>query len=352
MAARRALLVAAAAAAGAAVWGGLARIGLPLGSGAPVALHGPLFVFGTFVTVIALERAVALGSGWSYAAPLLSVAGAVALLAGAPGTGRALALAAALALVAVNVAIVARQRAAFTGLMLLGSATLAAGAAAWAAGRPLFDLAPAWIGFFVLTIAAERLELSRLAPTPRWAVATLVALATAMAVSVAAGVAGVAATHRAFGGALALVGLWQLRFDLARRTLRRPGLPRYVAAGVLAGAAWLLVAGVLVAAEPLPPAGPRYDAALHAVLVGYVLSMVFAHAPIVLPAVARLELPFHPALYVPLAILHAGLVARVAGDLAGALDLRQAGGALNAAALVVFALTVVWTRRLAPRPER
>jgi len=343
--ARRVLLLTAAVAAAAAVWGGLARIGLPLGSAAPVALHGPLFVLGTFVTVIALERAVALGSGWSYAAPLLSAAGALALVAGAVGPARALALAAALALVAVNVAIVARQRAAFTLLMLLGSATLAAGAAGWTTGRPLFDLAPAWLGFFVLTIAAERLELSRLAPTPRWAVAALVALAMAMAVAVGVGLADVTAASRAFGGALALVGLWQLRFDLARRTIRRPGLPRYVAAGVLSGAAWLVVAGALLAAAPLPPAGSRYDAALHAVLVGYVLSMVFAHAPIVLPAVARLELPFHPALYAPLALLHLGLAIRVAGDLLPEIALRRSGAVLNALALLLFAAAVAWSRR-------
>ena len=36
-------------------------------------------------------------------------------------------------------------------------------------------------------------------------------------------------------------------------------------------------------------------------LLGFVFSMVFGHAPIVLPAVARLRLPYHPVLYLPLA---------------------------------------------------
>src|SRR5690606_4374588 len=109
---------------------------------------------------------------------------------------------------------------------------------------------------------------------------------------------------------------------------------------------WLVVAGLLFAAIDIEPAGPRYDAALHAVLVGYVLSMIFAHAPVILPAVARVALPFTPWLHLPLPVLHAGLLLRIAGDLAAQAGLRRAGGVLNAAALVLYAATVVAARRV------
>ncbi|WP_455133883.1 hypothetical protein [Microbacterium aurum] len=36
---------------------------------------------------------------------------------------------------------------------------------------------------------------------------------------------------------------WLLRYDVARATVRMPGLPRYVAVCLLAGYAWLAVAG-------------------------------------------------------------------------------------------------------------
>jgi len=91
---------------------------------------------------------------------------------------------------------------------------------------------------------------------------------------------------------------------------------------------------------------PRYQP----VFVGFVLSMVFAHAPIILPAVARVEVPFHPALYAPLALLHVGLLVRLAGDASGVFALRRAGGLMNALSLAALALAVLWSR--ARRPAR
>jgi len=76
-----------------------------------------------------------------------------------------------------------------------------------------------------------------------------------------------------------------------------------------------------------------------ALLVGFVFSMVFGHAPVILPAVLRVALPYSPVLYVPLALLHASLAARVAGDLAANGSWRAAGAAGNALALAVFIVT-------------
>ncbi len=334
-----------------AVLEGLDRLGVhgPVGAH-HAADHGPLFVLGTFGTVIALERAVALGARWGWSAPCTSAVAAVALLARQVGAGAWLTVVAAAALLAVNGAIVRRQAAAFTVLMGIGSAVLLAGNVAWALGRPVFEVVPAWIGFFVLTIVGERLELSRLAPTPRWARNALVAISLALVgaalfVLLRPGRAGMQAT----GALLVLVALWELSFDVARRLLRQPGLPRFAATGVLLGVGWLLVAGVLLVRQGLPAAGPAYDAVVHAVLVGFVLSMVMAHAPIILPAVARIDVTFHRLLYLPLVVLHGGLVARILGDLAGNADLRRAGGIANAVALLLLPLAIVVARRLATK---
>jgi hypothetical protein len=341
---RRGLLLVAAAAAVTGIFGGLARLGIVVAWGPEYFVaHGPLLVLGVFGTVIGLERAVALGRDWGLVAPGLGAAAAVAMLTGlawAPW----IAAGSSLALVALNAAIVQRQTAPFTWLMLLGSGVLLLGAALWALGRPVFEIVPTWIAFFVLTIAAERLELSRLAPTPRWASRTLVLLACILASSSCARALGWEPALRVLGITTGLLGAWELHFDLARRTVRRRGLPRFAALGVLLGAGWLLVTGVLLISTGLPPAGPFYDAVLHAVFVGYVLSMVFAHAPIILPAVARVDVPFTVVLYAPLAVLHLGLAVRIAGDLAGIAPLRQVGGIANAVALGLFALSVFYAR--------
>lgn len=349
---RRALLVAIAGLLVTGLLAGLARLGVLVGWGpAYAAEHGPLVVVGVFASLVSLERAVALGRPLGYLAPLGALLSSFAMLLGVRGASAALALTT-LPACAVNAAIVRRQSAAPTWLMLLASGILGAGAVAWAMSAPLLRVVPSWMAFFVLTIVAERLELSRLSPTPKSAQRLLIGLALALALAATAALARLPAATRAFGGIAACLGLWQLRFDIARRLVARGGLPRFSAVGVLSGAAWLVAAGVVLAALPLPAAGPVYDAALHAVFVGYVFSMIFAHAPIILPAVAAIDLPFTPALYAPLALLQGGLAARLAGDFAGSFELRRGGAVASVLALVLFALTVLAARarRGARRP--
>jgi len=296
--------------------GGLVRLGaaIPAPAGA-IALHGPLMVSGFLGTVIGLERAVALGRLWAYAAPLASGLGGVCLLFGLVVPGFALMVLAAALLVAASAATFARQRS-------LEMATLLAGALAWLAGN-LFLYAgqpavPWWIAFFALTIGGERLELSRyLKRTPAVRLAFLLIAVLLLITPLA---------PRVMGVVLGLLSLWLLAFDLARVTVRQGGLPRYIAVCLLSGYAWLALGGALLAAAS------AYDAALHAIFVGFVFSMVFGHAPVILPAVLRVKLPYHPVLYAPLALLHASLVVRVFIS-------TSAGAWGNAAAIALFIAT-------------
>jgi hypothetical protein len=177
---------------------------------------------------------------------------------------------------------------------------------------------PWWIAFFALTIGGERLELSRYLRRPPWAQGAFMLLAAAILVAPLA--------PRLLGALLALLAAWLLAFDLARVTVRQRGLPRYIAVCLLSGYAWLAFGGLLLATAT------AYDAALHAIFVGFVFSMVFGHAPVILPAVLRVKLPYHPVLYAPLALLHLSLVVRVfVSPLAGAWG--------NAAAIALFIVT-------------
>jgi hypothetical protein len=67
----------------------------------------------------------------------------------------------------------------------------------------------------------------------------------------------------------------------------------------------------------------------------FVLSMVFAHAPIILPAVLGKPFPFGWPLYVPVAILHVSLAVRIYADLS---VLREWAGLFNVVAIVLFGL--------------
>jgi hypothetical protein len=280
---------------------------------------------------------VAIGRLWAYLAPLAAGLGTLLGLAGAATLGAGLTVAGAAVLAAASIHVWRRQPALFTLTMAIGAAAWLGGTLFWAAGAPMHDVLPWWLAFLVLTIAGERLELSRLLKPSRPAVAFFVAIVLATVAGMVA--MGWAWRDTLFAAALLSLALWLARNDIARRTVRGRGLTRFIAVCLLSGYAWLAVgAATLLLGGGLVPGTRAYDAALHAILLGFVFSMVFGHAPIILPAVLRVQLPYHAGFYAPLAVLHLSLAVRLAGDASGQFAWVRAGGALNALALLMFVL--------------
>lgn len=322
---------------------GLARLGLevPALLQSNAAGHGALMIAAFFGTVISLERAVALRRGWPYLAPLFAGGAGAALLAGAPAAIPALlGLVAGSLLTAASGVVLLGQRALFTATLALGALCWPLGNGIWLLSADIAAAVPFWMGFLVLTIAGERLELTRFLPPRPGADRLFVALLAAICGGLALALAGDLGL-RLLGGGLLGLALWLLRHDIARRTVRQTGLTRFVAVCLLAGYAWLALGGLLALGGAFVPGAPGRDAALHAVFLGFVFSMVIGHAPIIFPAVMKVRIPYHPAFYLPLVALHLSVAARVAGDLAGIWPLRQAAGIANGAALLVFVLTLL-----------
>ncbi len=317
---------------------GLMRLGWPVPAGGWVGWHGALMVSAFFGTVIGLERAVALGRRWAFAGPLCSGLGGLGLIAGVPLPLPGILLALAAAILSAATFLLHRRQPQFHSRVLTLAAVLwlYAALAMLAGGTPL----GAWIGFLVLTIAGERLELSRFLPPSPMARRIFAIIVAGMLPAL------LWPDLSPLGVALVALALWLLRQDVARRTVRQAGLTRFIAVCLLSGYFWLAVGGVaMVAGAAWPRSG---DAALHAVFLGFVFSMVFGHAPVIFPAIVRVRLPYHPLFYLPLLALHASLALRVAGDLfdhGGAVAL---GGAFNAATLLLFVVTMlaaVWRGR-------
>lgn len=330
------------------MWGGLLRMGweLPLARPRLVALHGPLMVSAFLGTLIGLERAVALGVTWAYGGPLLSALGGVVLLAGVPGaTVPVLLTAGSLGLVAIFAVIVRRQPALFTVTMGLGALSWLAGNALWLAGKPIFSVVGWWLAYLVLTIAGERLELSRMLPQTAAARAAFVIIVVVLLLGVVLGGVGSDSGARVTGAALLALTAWLLRHDIARRTVRQAGLTRFTAVCLLSGYVWLAAGGALSLYAGGVIAGLEYDATLHAVLLGFVFAMIFGHAPIIFPAVLGVAVPFRPRFYAHLVLLHATLLLRVLGDLTAVLPLRQWGGMLGAVAVLMFLANTIWAVR-------
>jgi hypothetical protein len=339
------------------VWGGLVR--LPLGLPIPshnanwLTFHGPLMVCGFLGTVIGLERAVGLQMMWTYAAPLVTGAGAVALVAGAMGPMPLILITAGSALFAtVAMRVVQMQRSLFTTVMCAGAMAWVTGNALWWHGWTVNRVVPWWMAFLALTIVGERIDLSRFQKPSPWSQPLLWAALGLFLGGVIATALHQVAGERLTGMGLLALALWLGRFDIARRTVRQTGLTRFMAVCLLIGYVWLAVSGVLMTVFSPLESGLRYDAVLHTFFLGFVFSMIIGHAPVIFPAVLLLRPTFRTAFYAHLAVLHAGLVLRVGADLADWPHGRQWCGAINAMALALFVANTVgafvWPAKAAP----
>ena len=226
--------------------------------------------------------------------------------------------------------------------MGLGALAWVAGNLQWLSGASIFRVVFWWVSFLVFTIAGERLELGR-ALGQSSAVRSLFMLAICTVLIGAAVVAGwPPAGVRVIGIGLVALAIWLARFDIARRSISMTGLSRFMGICLLGGYLWLGFGGVLAAATGASSPGALYDAVLHSIFLGFVMSMVFAHTPVIVPAVLGVAVAYRPAFYAHVAVLHVSLVLRVVGDLVDVLGRwRVYGGLLNAVALLLFVFNTV-----------
>ncbi len=331
--------------------GGLARLGLPAPQAA-IGVHGAVMACGFFGTLIALERAVALRRLAGLTAPLAAgIGGALAWLVQETATPAQLAwLLAAVALVGLYIqAGVSRAWSLHLFVELCGALCWGAGTLAWIAG----DLAAAvigWAAFLVATIAAERRELTQMLHLSVLAQRLFVAIIVIILAAVAG--ATVAAFDIDVDGAAnagvcllwwigcAGLALWLLRWDMAPRQWASPGWRGHTAQCLSIGYGWLLTGSLLGLAGLASPAGAT-ALALHAVLLGFVLAMVFGHAPIILPALTSVRPIYSAWARTPIWILSASLVLRGAAALAGSRHWLAIAGVGHAVALGWFACVML-----------
>jgi hypothetical protein len=343
------------------ICGGLVRAGLSIPEAvagqwlAPaVQFHAFLVISAFMGTMIGIERAVAVKKRWAYAAPLASGLAGVAVLIGQPLAASSLAVLAASVFVGVNVLVVARQPVSHTWLLLLGAMAWWLGNLGFARISALHATVPWWFAFLVLTIAAERLEMTRLMrrqPGARLALFVVLAalLAGCALFDLSAVWGGVL-----YGAALVALAVWLCCFDIARRTIHASGLSRYMAICLLLGYFWLAIAGVAWCATAL--GAPLMDAALHALGLGFVFSMMLAHAPVILPAVARVKVQYSWVFYLPLALLHGSLAIRLLLRHTTLHNAWPAAATANALAILLFAATLAgsalaWRTMHPTRPD-
>jgi hypothetical protein len=314
-----------------------------------VAEHGALMTGSFFGTLIAVERAVALRQWWTYVPAWLCGMSLLALLAGMVSAAFFLLAVGGCGMMGVFGWLLHRYRSFPFALMAIGAALFAATWIARALGAEYRRVLPLLMGFFVLIIVAERLELTRFLGLERQALRWLLGLIGIVLLGI--GMELFAERWQIFGIALGSIGGWLLRYDAALWAVRQrsaSALHRYTASMLAVGYGWLLVTmGLTVFGQ----GGFWYDATVHAFFVGFVFALVFAHGVMIAPAVlGRAGYAFTPFLWVPCGLAHGGLLLRLLGDVLGT-PLRLWGSWLIGVGILVYGLLVVRQALQLPRAQ-
>lgn len=330
---------------------GLARLGYAVGPAAGLGgWHGAAMTGGFVGLLISLERAVALERAWGFGAPLLVLAGTLGLLLGLEAAPWAYALAGPWAL-AVQIKLGLRRLDAAGGVMALGTLAWALGMAVWTVQGDYIMAVLLWAAFPVLVIAGERLELAfHVLPGGAAWWAFLAAVAATLLGPLLMPWWPLAGPRLAALGWLGL-SLWMLRYDVLRRGWSQGGLARYMSVALWVGYAWLAAAALLLWAWAGGDGG-LWDAALHALFLGFMFAMIFAHAPVIFPAVAGVPLQWHRGHYLHLGAMSLALAARVAAGMAGHAGLKRGASLATALVLLVFLVNQAVSARLARRALR
>lgn len=340
---------------------GLARLGWQMDGMSQnwILIHGPLMICGFLGTLICLERAVALSSRYRAVmlVPMINALGAITLLLWPYSPlAKGLLLLGSIGLLLLFGIMLRLHPSRDIWIMALGAGCWVIGNALWANGQPIYQVVHLWAAFLILTIVGERLELSRVRRLTQRIEKLLVTAVGVYLIGTLMTVTNLDMGIRVAGLGAVLMAAWLLHYDIARRTIRTTGLPRYIAACLLIGYGWLAFGGAIAIWKGAVYAGFDYALILHAYLLGFVFSMIFGHAPIILPALTGLKLTFTPLFYGHLVLLHVTLAYRMAGNLLQQVPLRQWGGMFNAIAILLFiAVTLItvirsnWIHRASQR---
>jgi len=325
---------------------GLTRIGWDLEINRLAPSHGAIMVGGFLGTLISLEKLIPLKKGILYLIPILSGGSLIVFCLGRSLEAILMITIASFFLSGLFAYYYFKHRESQYLIML-------AGGLCWLVGNILlyssnfYPLSfPLWLGFILLIIVGERIEITKFLPVTKKEKSILYAMLFIYVLSACLSFHGVGNIV----AAISLIGisLWLLRYDMIKINLSKSGLTRYVAVALLCGYMALLLCGIFIVS--LNGSMMSYDIVVHTFFLGFVFSMIFAHGPIILPGVLGISIkPYHKLFYLWLTVLQVSWLTRAYADNSLDAYLRKISGAASAVAILGYfislaTVTIVKTR--------
>jgi hypothetical protein len=311
---------------------------LSVSTSASVAQHGAIMASGFLGSLILLEKIVLLQNRWFLVLPLVNALSVPSFLLDYQTLAMILLLIGSTAMVCVAIYFLLKYSESYHYLLLGGAVLLWIGNFRLLISNFYPATLPYLMGFFLLVIVGERLEMSRFLPVSKFKINVLWTMLLAWVVSILL----IPFHSKMFPFTSILlsgIALWLLQNDMPKHSIKKAGLHRFVGINLIIAYLWLSIFGIW---QFLPlKTGFAYDAFVHLYFIGFVLAMVLAHAPIILPSVLKLGVkPFHWVLYAWVAIVHSSLIIRLIGDVIENGTWRKIGGLMNGIGFLGYLATV------------
>lgn len=317
--------------------GGWIRMGWAIQLPAAAQQHGSLMVGGFLGGLITLERTITQKSRWWLLVPAACGFAAISLILDWTLVAQIALVIGAAGLTLFYLHQLTIHQEAYWYVLLAGAVAWLAGNLLWLKTNFVPQAVNYWLAFILLTVLGERLELSRFVPIPPLARKTLWLLLGATMVGLLLPFHGWGRIF--YGSAVLLTACWFGWFDIAWLSVKRGGFFRYTGLSMLTAYAWLILHGITVLT--LESHVLFYDLFLHTFFLGFAFSMIWAHAPIILPAVLKLKnRPYHPMLWIFWGLFQSTLIARVLTSYGNMQEGRMLTGLLNGISILIMLLAL------------
>ncbi|MBZ0317943.1 MAG: cytochrome c, partial [Anaerolineae bacterium] len=337
------------------LWGGMLLMGFNISrlQSDLVEAHGLLMVSGFLGLIWSLDRACwfsrLIERRWlryfPYLAPIFIALGTLSVISDVPNGAVFMGMGSLFFVAAYGYMLVRRYVREITDWMMAGGAVaLFLGNVGWQLNEPLAELVPYWMAFLLLTLIPHVNWQVAYAKAPTLSKDWFVVVFPTLACGAFLGSFNADYGLRLFAIGEILLAAWLFRYEAyEHRQFYRQRLVGIGDLRILSSYVWLAVSALLILWPGDATSGLRYDAALHALFLGFTMSLMFAYTPALFVRILnirdeRIMIGFGGHWL----LLNVALALYIMGDLLSNATLRRWGGGLNALMFMLYIFTLMW----------